>query len=207
MLREKTKRKKPKIKIMMTLPLFVFIAICWNCPGTVETGKDFAMRLNGREYKVTLETAKGKIQEIESGFSNSYRYTVIFPIKAFSRFGMNGFELAFGPNAINVGEIIESSAGDSNYSFRVTYYPLVGHKVNEGIMLEYSSREKTGSLKVRFDMLEPQINGRVKGKILEAVLYGYYQGADSMETLEPKSPKKLEIYNFVFDTTFERAMF
>lgn len=199
--------KNPKIMIPGILSLLIFSGIYWNCSGTVDTTRDFAMVLNGREYKVALVPAKGFIREMDSGFTNSFAYTIMFPAKKFNRFDARGFELTFDPDVITVGEVIESTAGDSNYSFGVTYYPLVGHKMNEGILLEYSSRVETGDVKVRFDILEPTLGGRVKGTILKATLFGYFQEHDSMERSKPDDPKKLEIYNFVFDTTFERSMF
>lgn len=145
------------------------------------------------------------MQEKDAGYSYSYHYTIMFPIasETLNPFKAMGFELAFEPKTVTIGQVIKSLANDQNSFFRVSYFPVVGHRVNEGILLEYSSRYKTGSLKVRFDVLEPEIGGRVKGTILEATLYGYYQKDEDMTILEPKRPKKLEIYNFKFDTTFE----
>lgn len=165
------------------------------------------MVLNGREYKVALGPPVGRIQENEAGYSYSNSFTVVFPTKNLNRFKIMGFELAFDPQTITPGQVITSSANDRDYSLHVSYFPIIGHKLNEGKMLVYSSRSNNGNIKVRFDVLEPEIGGKVKGVILEAVLYGFYDSQDTITPNEPDKPQKLEIYNFAFDTTFERSMF
>ncbi len=187
----------------------LFLVMFNHCARSVDTGEDFAMALNGRPYKVKLAPPVARMQENDVGYSSSFDYTIMFPIagETLNPLKVRGFELAFDPKTVTGGEVMEALAGDQNSPFRLSYLPLVGHRFNEGILLEYSSRYKTGSLKVRFDILEPEINGRVKGTILEATLYGFYQRAEDMTTLEPKRPKKLEIYNFKFDTTFSEFRF
>jgi hypothetical protein len=189
--------------------LITFAAIFFSgfCSTSVDTNSDFAMVLNGRGYKVKLNPAIARVRVSDVGYSESYHFSVMFPAKSMNRFKVRGFELTFEPRTVEMGKTMISRAGDKNYSLAVSYYPLVGHKVNEGIMLEYSSRYKTGDIKVRFDILEPRLGGRVKGTILSAVLFGYYQSQDAMEPMDPEDPKKLEIYNFPFDATFESSMF
>lgn len=178
-----------------------------NCPGKVDITKDFAMVLNGNEYRVKLGPAAGKMQENESGFSISKSFTVVFPTKSMNRFETSRFELAFDPQTITTGEVITSTANDENSSLRLYYFPILGLKFNEEKMLVYSSRSDDGSMKIRFDVLEPEIGGKVKGVILEAVLYGFYDSNRETSTKEPDTPQKLEIYNFTFDTTFENSIF
>lgn len=172
------------------------------------------MVLNGKEYKVNLAPAIGRIQEYESGFSRSNSFTVFFPTKNLNRLKTSGFELTFNPQIVTPNEIITSkaNANDTNYENppSITYIPIFGHKFSEEQMLVYSSRSGNGSIKVRFDVLEPEIGGKVKGVILEAVLYGFYDSNRvpiPQEPNKPNKPQKLEIYNFTFDTTFEDRMF
>jgi len=188
----------------------VLLVLLIDCSRKVDITKDFAMVLNGNEYKVNLDPPVGQIQEIESGFSISNAYTVVFPTRSLNRLKLQGFELAFDAQTITPGQVITSRANDRDYSLHVSYYPILGHKFNEQKMLIYSSRSANGSIKVRFDVLEPGIGGRVKGVILEAVLYGFYDSDSEISPREPREsekPQKLEIYNFVFDTTFESSMF
>ncbi len=51
--------------------------------------------------------------------------------------------------------------------------------------------------------IDPRIDGGVKGEIVEAVLFAYYETNDPMEEFsEPSSPKRLHIAHFPFDTRF-----
>jgi hypothetical protein len=195
-----------KVKISF-LKVFVFLVFFGGCGGNVDTTKDFAMLENGREYRVLLDRPVAGILEQESGYSTSYRFTVTFPLQKYNPMKARGFELTFDPAKVEIGKVIESRAGDSIDKPRIHYYPAMGHKLNEGILLAYSSGMETGSLRVRFDILEPSIGGRVKGTVLNAVLYGYYEAADTAEITKPDPPKKLEIYNFPFDAVFERSLF
>ncbi|MCK4766321.1 MAG: hypothetical protein KAW12_29265 [Candidatus Aminicenantes bacterium] len=177
------------------------------CAGKVDTTKDFAMTLNGQKYVVKLDAPAARIQELEAGYSNEQSLSVTFPIKTANPMKVMGFRLAFKERQIVVDEEIESHAGDDRHFLHMQYFPLLGHKVNEGTILTYSSRRKTGSLRVRFDELEAQAGGRVKGIILYAALYAYYQKQDSPDPIEPKEEKKLEIYNFPFEATFVESTF
>lgn len=176
-------------------------------PSRVDKTEAFAMAMNGHPFKIKLGTPKGLIQEVEAGYSDSHLFSVSFPASALNRFGERGFRLHFDVTKLVMGRVIETKGTDPNYWLRVSFFPILGHRVNEGLMLEYSSRYKEGYMKVRFDIVEPEFGGRIKGVILEAVLYAYYLREDSREPIETNSPRKLEIFNFLFDTTFERQMF
>ena len=189
------------------LLVLVFLVFSGGCGGGVDTTRDFAMMENGREYRVLLDKPVGSIREQDVGFSTSNDYKIIFPLKKFNPMKARGFELTVDPEDVEIGEVMMSRAGDDNHKLRMNYYPSMGHKLSEGILLAYSSGMESGSLNVRFDVLEPRIGGRVKGTILNAVLYGYYEPVDTAEITKPDPPKKLEIYNFPFDTVFERSIF
>ncbi|HLP62474.1 MAG TPA: hypothetical protein VK186_26785 [Candidatus Deferrimicrobium sp.] len=193
--------------IIILSTCLVLMSLLVNCPGKVDITRDFAMVLNGNEYKVNLGPAVGKMQENESGFSVSNAYKVVFPTKGMNRFETSGFELSFDPQKITPGDVITSTANDENYSLHLYYFPILGIKFNEEKRLVYSSRSDNGSLKVRFDVLEPEIGGRVKGVILEAVLYSFYDSNREETPQKPEKSQKLEIYNFVFDTTFKNSVF
>ncbi|MCU0289169.1 MAG: hypothetical protein MUF15_22590 [Acidobacteria bacterium] len=185
----------------------IFIVMMVNCSGTIDITKDFAMVLNGNEYRISLARPVGRVQEIESGFSVTNNFSIMFPTKSMNRFQIMGFEFFFEPQAITPGEVITSTANDENYALRLIYTPPLGIRVNEEAMLVYSSRSENGSIKARFDILEPELGGRVKGVILEAVLYGFYDSNRDISTKKPATVQKLEIYNFVFDTKFENSIF
>ncbi|MCX6581133.1 MAG: hypothetical protein NT166_13220 [Candidatus Aminicenantes bacterium] len=53
------------------------MAMLLNCSGKVDTTGDFAMVLNGGEYKVALGPPEGRIRENAAGFSYSNSFTVV----------------------------------------------------------------------------------------------------------------------------------
>ncbi len=178
-----------------------------GCGGGVDTSADFAMIHNGNPYNIALTDTAGYIREMDVGYSETYQFTVMFPAKALNRMGAKGFELRFEPNEITLGQVIRINALKKNHHFQLEFFPLVGHNLNEGLMLAYSSAYLDGSLEVRFDVLEPKRGGRVKGEIIHAVLNGFFESQDSMDTIKPKTPQKLEIFNFPFDTQFKQSRF
>ncbi len=185
---------------MLVVILLVFGC---SCSQEVDMGAEFAMAVNGMPLKVKLGDTIAKIREIESGFGAQAEFKVLFPLKSFNPIKVRGFELQFEPGKITLGEEIIASAGDEDYSLRMNYFPTLGHRLNEGKMLTFSSRHRQGFVKVRFDRLDPRIDGRLSGEIVEAVLYAYYEANDPMEEFsEPSSPKKLHIAHFPFDTAF-----
>jgi len=193
--------------ITLNIIAVVFVLLLQPNCGAVDTSKDFAMTLNGREYNVKMGAALAFISEMDVGFSADYIFYIMFPLKVFNPLKARGFKFAFSPNKTVVGEKIESSAGDEQYYLRMFYYPAVGHKMNQGLMLTYSSGYKQGRVRARFDILEPHIGGRVKGVVFYAALYGYYEDSAGPDIVEPGKENILELYNFTFDTVFSRSMF
>ena len=178
-----------------------------GCGGGVDKTQDFAMLHNDVKYSVALEATTAFIRVDDMGMSESYSFSVMFPCKSFNRMQARGFQLSFDPDDVTLGQPMTSGSVAHDYKFRLEYFPNMGHKMNEGILLAYSSGYESGSLTVVFDILEPKLGGRVKGKIIQAVLNGYYESQDSPEAIKPDSPKKLEIFNFPFDTVFKRHPF
>ncbi|MCP4147042.1 MAG: hypothetical protein GY757_04755 [bacterium] len=191
----------------LVVVLVVVFLVTGGCSGGVDTAQDFAMKYNDGRYSVELTDPVAGISEQEAGLSGTYHFTITFPIKKLNAMNARGFVFHFDPEEVEEGAVMRAAAGDDSYKLNLQFHPLVGHRVNEGILLAYSSGIETGSLEVRFDTLEPKLDGRVKGTIIKAVLFGYFESADSMEPIKPKKPKKLEIFNFSFDTTFKPSMF
>jgi ribonuclease HI len=178
-----------------------------SCSRPVDTSKHFAMLHNGREYKVLLDKPIASLRERESGLTGMSTFYIIFPIKKLNPMKNQGFELSFDAASIKIGQEMVSKAGDKKFNLRLRYYPLMGHNFNEGQMLTYSSGYGEGNLKVRFDILETRMGGRVKGIILHSTLFGFYESHENLTTFKPKHPKKLEIFNFPFDTVFGSSLY
>lgn len=191
-----------QIMILLIISL-VFI----NCGGGVDKTKDFAMLMDDRAFDVELGNPDATIRESDVGYTDSQYFKITFPHQHINPMKNLGFELQFDPGEVEIGEVMYFSAGDKNYKFRMEYYPALGHKMNQGIMLAYSSGMEEGLLEVRFDKLEPQIGGTVKGVILHAVMYGYYESNDTAEIEKADPPKKLEIFNFPFNAKFRLSPF
>ncbi|MCI0470593.1 MAG: hypothetical protein L0Y73_02940 [Candidatus Aminicenantes bacterium] len=190
------------MKTITRMFILLLLAVIIGCTTKVDTTKDFTMTLNGSKYNVGLGMHLALISEIESGFGVTNSFYILFPIRSLNPLKLQGFKLTFSPSAVETGRALETHAGDKNYDLVMTYDPALGHRFNEGLMLTYSSRAKQGMLRVVFDVLEPGLHGRVKGKILYAALYGFYESQDKMEPAPLDKEKKLEIYNFPFDARF-----
>ena len=197
---------KPKhLKIILLGAVCLMITA--SCGRQVDMNADFAMALNGRPLKVKLADTIAKVREVEAGFGGYAEYRIVFPLKSFNPIKVRGFQLHFDPQKIYLGEEITATANDNDYSLRMNYHPTIGHRANEGKILTFSSRHRQGFVTVRFDHLDPRIDGRVSGEIIEAILYAYYETQDPLEFSEPTTPKKLHIAHFPFDTTITYSPF
>lgn len=179
------------------------------CSVKPDPAKNFGAYLNGRELQLPLGDPIGCIQELEAGFSLSYTYSIIFPLKlpVVSPLPRPGIILYFNQDNIRLKEetpLLGEGVGEGPW---LEYHPLQGHKMNEAVMLVYSSRRAGGGGSVRFDMLEPEPGGRVSGSIIRAVLYGYYENMETSEVTELPEPKKLELFNWSFDGVLKRTTF
>ncbi len=179
-----------------------------GCSSGPDPDKEFGMYLNGKQLRVKRGEPVGYIQELEAGYSYSYRYSVVFPRKFYARDPVPrpGIIIQFDPAEIESGQKIPFGTGGTNAVW-VEYYPVGGHKMNQAILLAYSSRHSAGGGKICFDVLEPQLGGRVKGTIIQSTLYGYYKDMETMEITEPPKSRKLELFNWSFDVTLERSIF
>jgi hypothetical protein len=193
-----------RILARWTLPVIGALLLA-GCSPKLDTTREFAMALNGAPYSSRMKPPIGCAQEIEAGFSTQYRYTILFPCRLPSPIPRPGLEIAFEPDKVVLGEEMAFGAGDVESGIGVEYCPVMGHKSNQGILLTFSSHRSDGGGTIRFDALEPEIGGRVKGTILHATLYGYYEDAHTAEITEPKAPRKLELWNFPFEVTLRQA--
>jgi hypothetical protein len=190
------------------LPALILAALLMSCSGGPDPTREFGIYLNGRERNSGLGDPVGLIQEFEAGYSYSNLCSVVFPLKILSMSGVPrpGILIEFDPAATEPGREITFGNGAEN-SIRMEYHPVSGHKINQAVMLAYSSGHGEGGGKIRFEMLETGPGGRVKGTVVQAVLYGYYENMETMELTEPSKPMKLELFNWSFDVTLERSVF
>ncbi|MFC1537213.1 hypothetical protein ACFL4P_00125 [Gemmatimonadota bacterium] len=191
-----------------TLSASILMLLLISCSGGPDPSREFGMYLNGRERKTGLGDPVGLIQELDAGYSYSNFYSVVFPLKILGMSGVPrpGILIKFDPAATEPGREITFGSEAEN-SIRVEYHPVSGHKINQAVMLAYSSGHGEGGGTIRFDMLETGPGGRVKGTVVQAVLYGYYENMQTMEFSEPSKPMKLELFNWSFDVTLERSIF
>lgn len=166
------------------------------CGKAADPDAPFQMSLNGNRYLPGVGSPQAALTEVEAGFSNSYRCTVIFPLKALKNRSQPGLEIIFDPAAIPVGEEVSVGADGDGPRIQIAYYPFFGGMSNDGKMLIYAIGEE-GSARLRIDDLDTQAR-HIQGLLIEAVLFGRYMGEDG-EVLEPTNPKELHLSNFPFD--------
>jgi hypothetical protein len=95
-----------------------------------------------------------------------------------------------------------STANRTRADVQLAYYPTWGQKTNEGIPLAFHPRRE-GWGRIRSDELDPRLGGRVRGVLLEAVLYGQYEDMDGLP-IESDEPLALHHWNFPFDAVFSK---
>lgn len=178
------------------------------CSRGPDPEKEFGIYLNGKSRNAGVADPVGRIQELEAGYSYSYRYSVVFPLKISAVRGLPrpGILVEFDPGRIEPGGEISFGSGMES-PVRVEYHPTGGHKMNRAVMLAYSSDHGPGGGKIRFEVLETGLGGRVRGSVIQATLYGYYENMETMEVSEPPKPMKLELFNWPFEVTLERSIF
>jgi hypothetical protein len=192
---------------MGCLSLLLGCLLFVGCADKPDPSRPFEMAMNGSRYEPRLHPAIGYVQEIEAGFSTECRCRVLFPLPIPGAIPRPGLEVGFDPSRIAIGEEIAFGAGDNESGVTLEYTPLRGHKMSQGILLSYSSHHAGARGRIRFDVVEPEIGGRVRGAVLHATLYGSYENAHTAEVTETKTPRKLELWNFPFDVQFERSLF
>ena len=179
-----------------------------GCSGEPDPDKEFGMYLNSKQLKVNLGEPVGYIQELEGGYSYRFHYSIVYPLNmpALRSVPRPGILIEFDPARIELGQEIAFGTGGET-SIRLEYHPVVGHRHSKAVMLAYSSGHSAGVGKIRFDILEPRLGGRVKGSIIQSRLYGYYENMETMEITEPSEPRELELFNWSFDVILERSIF
>ena len=174
--------------------LFLFSAGCQEKPAS---NASFSMNMNGEPYAPKFNPPLGYLQELEAGFSTAHRVRIHFPIIAPGAGANPGLEIEFDPAVIPIGEEVEIVYGEADGGIGVTYFPLFGHRHNEGILLLFTPDDDC-PLNIRFDELEPRLGGHVSGSLIFTRLYGHYENMDG-EWIDTEERKILEVRNFPFD--------
>jgi hypothetical protein len=148
------------------------------------------------------------IEETEAGFNQIYRYSITFPLKQIPDKRIPGLQFNFEVKGIENNK--EISFDNKTSDFSLDYSPLFNHntfgnKSDEFKVLNYTSRHKGGSGKVIFEKFEPKIRGQLKGKIIDATLYGVYITESSFKPQEPEEEKIMKIKDLPFETIFQKA--
>jgi hypothetical protein len=158
--------------------------------------RECTMQLNGEEYPTRLKEPLGYLQEREAGFSTEYRCIVLFPLRGPFAVPKPGLEITLDPRKIGPDEVIDFTADDD--AVQIDYCPFFQYRVQKGEILVYSSQRGRGEGTIRFDSVDPTLGGRVKGKLVRATLYGYYDSQDGPRR-DDTTPRKLELQDFPFD--------
>jgi len=188
--------------ILLTLVLLTAM----QCSSGVDTSGQFAMALKGHKLNLKLTTPIAKAEEVNQE-EDYFQGFLMFSIEGLNRDWTKGFKMIFEGDQVQTGTVMQTSAASSEGAPVVYFHPALGHKPSEGLTIVYSSNYKEGYLKVRFDEFEPQVGGKIKGEIIEAVLWGYHEKFGSDVPLDAGKNNKVEIYNFPFDTTFMPPQF
>ena len=176
------------------------------CSAKVDPEQPFAIALNGKRYQATFEPARAHVRLFEVGMGELERYAIFFPQKGLAAGEGNGLEIVVEPDSGVAGQEITFGPG-TDAGIYISYFPLSGHKMSEGILLNFTpgGHSDAGGV-IRFDTFEPAIGGRVQGEVLHATLYGSYEDIDGVVS-EPAEPMKMELWHFPFDTTLQESPF
>jgi hypothetical protein len=194
----------PAVPVTLVTGLVAVGLLTGGCARKADLSQPFAMAMNGGVYESSLREPVAYVDEMEAGFSTSYRCTLLFPLKKSYTMNRPGVQIEFDPTKITPGETLSFEAGSEPYGVTVDYYPVSGHDMSRGVILGFSSARSGGSCTIRFDELDCQLGGRVRGKLIRATLHGYKEDAHSGEVTELKGSRKLELANFSFDATLQR---
>ncbi|MDI6739878.1 MAG: hypothetical protein QME74_05890, partial [Candidatus Edwardsbacteria bacterium] len=91
--------------------------------------------------------------------------------------------------------------------FEISYVPNFPIKTDGGTVNEFSTAVGDGMAALWVDAFENRLNGRFKGVIKYAKLYGYFMIMDTGERVPPKNPAVLELYNWSFDVRLGQSPF
>jgi hypothetical protein len=177
--------------------------LLFACTGTEDSTQTFHMRLGQDPCLPGVGDAIALIEELEAGFSVAHQCSIVFPQKLLPQQPRPGIEIQFDPAGIEVGSELEFGAGRTGGDVQLAYYPNWGQKYDQGLTLVFCPSE-AGWGRIRLDELDPQLGGRVRGVLLEAVLYGHYEDMDGLP-VELEEPLELHLWNFPFDTTFRES--
>jgi hypothetical protein len=187
--------------------LVLVALVCGLLPGAcgrrVDSDSPFQMSLNGNRYLPGVGQPLAGVSEMEAGFNNMSRCTIIFPLNALKNHPQPGLEITFNPAVIPVGEEVSFGADGDDLGIQLSFHPFFGGMSNDGQMLVYSTSDQ-GSARIRFDDLDLEA-GHVEGVLLEAVLWGHYLDAEG-ETTEPQKPMEMHLSNFPFDVKLSDGM-
>lgn len=190
------------VSVIAAAGLFLLSAGCQEKP---DPDAPFSMTMNGEPYAPKFNPPLGYLQELEAGFSTAHRVRIHFPIIAPGPGANPGLEIEFDPAVIPIGEEVEIVYGEAEGGISVTYFPLFGHRHNEGILLLYTPDDDC-PLNIRFDEMEPRLGGRVSGSLIFTRLYGHYENMDG-EWIDTEERKVLEVRNFPFDVQLTRSAY
>ncbi|MCP4147571.1 MAG: hypothetical protein GY757_07455 [bacterium] len=144
------------------------------------------MRRNRKKQNSGSDEELEEIEDDGPIVTNTYNYSLTFGMSSKeSSFSASELRFVFSPDKIPVGELNNSKYDGEDYG--------VSLRLITGTMT-YIAGESYGDIDFRFDQLDPQDGGRIKGKILEAVLYP--QG-----TTTPIPDQQIKLYNIPFDAT------
>lgn len=169
------------------------------CGKKADPDAPFQMSLNGNPFLPGVGPPLATMTDIEAGFSNTNRCTIIFPLKALKNRPQPGLEIVFNPAVIPIGEEVSIGVDGDDLGIQLAYYPFFGGMSNDGKLLAYTVGDE-GSALIRFDDLDVQAR-HVQGVLLEAVLFGNYEDQDGA-TFAPKKPMEMHVSNFPFDLEF-----
>ncbi|MFN8671757.1 MAG: hypothetical protein U0457_06675 [Candidatus Sericytochromatia bacterium] len=173
----------------------------------------------------TLDNPIAEIQDLSSGSTLTLqgglnKYSIFFPLKVMNnKVNRNtGLVINFDYKKIEIKKSISLSKGNS---VSLDYFPLKGNYIanqrpEDMKFLTYSSNYKNGSGNIEFDEFNPTIGGKVKGKITDAILYGFYtkfqervsaNGKLDNPIEDPNPEILLKIKKLEFDATFVRSIY
>ncbi|MEK7858290.1 MAG: hypothetical protein AAB320_04030 [Elusimicrobiota bacterium] len=167
------------------------------CAQKPDYTQDFGIARDNRPMRWTAGAALGLIQETESGFNTATHFTILFPAPM-SPIPRPGLQITIDPARAKIVLGQPQTFGGGVEGISAEYALLATAR---GVQT-FDSVATGGSLTIRFDVFEAKEGGRVQGRLLKAVMPGFFEGADG-RSAEDKEPTSLELWNIPFDVALK----
>jgi hypothetical protein len=190
-------------KLFLGSLLFFVSAGCTPKP---DPNKDFQMFLDGSVFLWESAPGVGYLYGGEGSFvPKPASVMVILPNLGRNQRPLPGLEIMFDLDSFAKSNQVTFSGGSDglNVDFRPSYRPMG----RNGLLVGYSSQNLKSIVTLRLDEVNHRNGGKLKGKIIYAMLWGYFYNCETGKLTDPPKPFKLEIWNWPFEVLLQQKYY